>query len=163
MSLQVVRVLIGIFVSVGKIHSRIRTVIIEPAFHLTFNTHNYLQFFVDLVFLPPQSLVVLRGFSPQPFTDLVFLTSLIIFSFAEKPDGFSDENIMCGFLRFIPERLKYGYLTRILVAFALPETRSAILYLADAIMTSVPALTASFMYSSLAFAPFAPAREAPRQ
>ena len=96
MFLQVVRVLIGIVISVRKIDARIRTVIIEPAFHLALNTHNYLLFFVDLVLLPLQSLqslLVLRVLSPQSFTDLVFLTSLIIFSFAEcLPEGFSRRN-----------------------------------------------------------------------
>lgn len=102
MSLQVVRVLIGIVVSVGKIYPRIRPVIIEPAFHLTFRTHNYLQFFVDLACFSPQSLVVLRVLPPQSLTDLVFLTSLIIFSFVGvKRKAFPDEDIMSGFLPFI--------------------------------------------------------------
>ena len=105
MSLQVVRVLIGIVISVGKVDARIRTVIIEPAFHLTFRTHNYLQFLVDLACFSPQplqSLVALRVFPPQSLTDLVFLTSLIIFSFVGvKRKAFPDEDIMSGFLPFI--------------------------------------------------------------
>ena len=78
MSLQVVRVLIGVIVSIRKVDARIRPVIIEPAFHFTLS-HNYLLFFADLTLLVPQSLVDLRV--PQSFTDLVFLTFLIIFSF----------------------------------------------------------------------------------
>ncbi len=161
MSLQVVRVLIGIVILIGKVNARIRPVIVEPAFHLAFMPHNYLPVLADLVLFSLQSLVVLLE-PPQSLQDLVFLTFLIIFSFVGVlPKGFSDKDIMSGFHRFI---LRAGnYLTLILVAFALPEIRSAIVWRAEAIMTSVPIFAASLTYSSFAFAPFAPAREAPIQ
>ena len=100
MSLQVVRVLIGIFVSVGKIHARIGPVVVEPAFHFTLITHNYLQFFTDFSLLLPQSLVVLLE-PPQFLTDLVCLASLITSPFGIKQKLLPDGNIMCGFAPFI--------------------------------------------------------------
>ena len=77
MSLQVVRVLVRVIIPIREVDARIRTVIIEPAFHFTIFSHNYLQFFVDFVCFSPQSLVVLFV-PPQLLVDLVFLTSLII-------------------------------------------------------------------------------------
>ena len=56
-----------------------------------------------------------------------------------------------------------SYLTPILVAGASPFKRSRIEYFAEPIITEVPCLTASLMYSNFALAPFAPALEAPWQ
>ena len=56
-----------------------------------------------------------------------------------------------------------NYLTPILVAFAFPLKISLMEYFADAIITKVPCFTASLTYSNFAFAPFAPARDAPLQ
>ena len=80
-----------------------------------------------------------------------------------KEQIFFGKVIMSGFPPFILIKRQKFYLTLILVAFAFPEIRSEILYRAEAIMTSVPIFTASLTYSSLARAPFAPAREAPLQ
>ena len=158
MSLQVVRILIGVFVSIGKIHPRIGSVVVEPAFHFTLITHNYLQFFVDFSLLLPQFLVVLLE-PPQFLTDLVCLASLIISPFGIKQKTFTRRKYYARFCTVY----SCFYLILMRVARTFSESISLIEYLAEAIITSVPILTASLTYSSFAFAPFAPARDAPLQ
>ena len=163
MSLQVVCVLIRIIVSIRKVDARIRTVKIVPAFHLSL-THKLFAvlYRFSRLFVLATAIFGSLARSAAIFYRFRAFTISHNFSFAEKvKSSCSDKNIMSRFFPFI--RVFLYYLTRILVAFALPDTKSLILYLADAIITSVPIFTASFTYSNFALAPFAPAREAPLQ
>ena len=100
---------------------------------------------------------------------LAFAGSLILlFTF----HNFPLESIMCRKNCYIQKTAEilavlianfWYYLTPILVAFAFPDKISLIEYLAEAIITFVPILTAFLTYSSLALAPLAPTLDAPLQ